>query len=196
MSRIKNKRSAILGAAASVFNQKGFYQANISEIAEEAGIGKGTVYEYFNSKDELFIQVIEFNIDRYVKRIEHAVQSADGFYNKLDAFIDMHQAIIGENFEATGNMLSTQNPMNGHGPEVLKILIVARMRVCGMLSEILSAGKEQGIIDADDIDFVADVAYDMIGRISIRVHLNKYSLEQIKEERKKFINMLFKGIGK
>jgi AcrR family transcriptional regulator len=54
------KRDAIIHAALQVFRQKGISRATIAEIAETADIGKGTVYEYFSSKDELIHQSLLF----------------------------------------------------------------------------------------------------------------------------------------
>ena len=49
------KRREILQAAMQVFARDGYHRAKIESVAEEAGIGKGTVYEYFKSKADLFI---------------------------------------------------------------------------------------------------------------------------------------------
>lgn len=49
----------IVDAAARVFAEKGFFKTVMADIATEAGIGKGTVYEYFRSKDDLFFAVFE-----------------------------------------------------------------------------------------------------------------------------------------
>ncbi len=54
------RKAQIIAAAARVFAQKGFSGAVIAEIAAEAGIGKGTVYEYFNSKEDLFFAVFQW----------------------------------------------------------------------------------------------------------------------------------------
>lgn len=53
------KTSAILRAAAQVFAEQGYQAATMEAIAERAGIGKGTVYEYFRNKQELFFAVFE-----------------------------------------------------------------------------------------------------------------------------------------
>lgn len=45
-----SKRDMILAAAIRVFSQKGYHHTRMEEIAIEAGIGKGTIYEYFSSK--------------------------------------------------------------------------------------------------------------------------------------------------
>ena len=54
----KNKR--IIDAAVRVFAQKGYASATIADIAASAEIGKGTIYEYFDSKEDLFFAVFEW----------------------------------------------------------------------------------------------------------------------------------------
>ena len=54
------KRNQIVEAAARVFARKGYAGAVVADIAVEARIGKGTVYEYFNSKEDLFFAVFEW----------------------------------------------------------------------------------------------------------------------------------------
>ena len=56
----KKRENQIIAAAAQVFAQKGFSGTVMAEIAACAGIGKGTIYEYFNSKEDLFFAVFEW----------------------------------------------------------------------------------------------------------------------------------------
>ena len=56
----KDKKDQIIEAAARVFAQKGYAGAVVADIAIQANIGKGTVYEYFNSKEDLFFAVFEW----------------------------------------------------------------------------------------------------------------------------------------
>lgn len=53
------KTRAIVEAAAHVFAERGYQVARVADVAERAGIGKGTVYEYFRSKEDLFLAVFE-----------------------------------------------------------------------------------------------------------------------------------------
>ncbi len=55
-----DKKSRITQAAVMVFAQKGYASATIADIAARAEIGKGTIYEYFASKEELFFAVFEW----------------------------------------------------------------------------------------------------------------------------------------
>ena len=64
----QNKKNQIVKAAAVVFAASGYSRAVIADIAIEARIGKGTVYEYFDSKEDLFFAVFEW----YQKKTEKA----------------------------------------------------------------------------------------------------------------------------
>ena len=55
----RKRREQILDAAMEVFSRKGFAMSTTAEIAREAGIAEGTIYNYFPSKRELFIAVIK-----------------------------------------------------------------------------------------------------------------------------------------
>ena len=54
------KRREILLAAMKVFGQKGLREAKVADIAAAAGIGKGTIYEYFKSREDIFNEVFLF----------------------------------------------------------------------------------------------------------------------------------------
>jgi AcrR family transcriptional regulator len=56
----QQKRALIIQAAAHVFADKGFSGTVMADIAVQAGIGKGTLYEYFESKEDLFFAVFEW----------------------------------------------------------------------------------------------------------------------------------------
>ena len=88
MARPKGKRENILASATDVFSNKGFHMTNIMDIANHAGIGKGTVYEYFDSKSDLFIEVLKFNTESFLNRIKSSIDAVDGFLPKLNTFIE------------------------------------------------------------------------------------------------------------
>ncbi len=65
----KEKKAKILDAAIRIFSRQGRRSTKISDIAEEAGIGKGTIYEYFNSKDEVFAA----SFDHFMMKLEEVI---------------------------------------------------------------------------------------------------------------------------
>jgi TetR/AcrR family fatty acid metabolism transcriptional regulator len=54
-----NKRAAILRAATDVFAKRGFFNAQVADVARAAGIAAGTVYLYFRGKDDLLVSIFE-----------------------------------------------------------------------------------------------------------------------------------------
>jgi AcrR family transcriptional regulator len=69
-------RELLLRAAARVFAERGFEGATVDEIAAQAGLSKGTLYWNFESKDELFLSLLEEHIDRRVQAMIELIQSA------------------------------------------------------------------------------------------------------------------------
>jgi TetR/AcrR family transcriptional regulator, fatty acid metabolism regulator protein len=53
------KRDAILRAAIDVFAERGYFNAQVADVARAAGIAAGTVYLYFRSKDDLLVSIFE-----------------------------------------------------------------------------------------------------------------------------------------
>ncbi|KAF6637409.1 TetR/AcrR family transcriptional regulator [Paenibacillus sp. EKM208P] len=68
-----DKYEAILDAAYTIFGTKGFYESKISEIAEQAGVAKGTVYLYFKSKEQLFTAVTRRDCEQYLAEMQSAL---------------------------------------------------------------------------------------------------------------------------
>lgn len=65
-----NKRALILEAAYQLFLEKGYANTKIIDIANRAGIGKGTVYEYFDSKTTLFGQLCETKFSNHFDELD------------------------------------------------------------------------------------------------------------------------------
>lgn len=58
----------ILDAALEVFSEKGFHLAIVDEIAERAGVGKGTLYRYFANKETLFNELVRLRLEELEKK--------------------------------------------------------------------------------------------------------------------------------
>ncbi len=69
----RQTRKSILQAAIRLFTEKGFEQTSIEELARAAGIGKGTIYGYFATKQEIFLAFCEEEIDYVFKHMDEEV---------------------------------------------------------------------------------------------------------------------------
>ncbi len=71
-------RRAILDAAEVQFQELGYHGASLDGIAEAAGFSKGAVYSRFDSKDDLFLAVVEDRINRRERKLAEQLAESDG----------------------------------------------------------------------------------------------------------------------
>lgn len=57
-------KKRIVDAAIQVFAEKGYHQAKMTDIAKELGVSKGTIYQYFKSKEDLFKAVVQIPLEK------------------------------------------------------------------------------------------------------------------------------------
>lgn len=80
MSRDEKKaesRRRILDSARDVFFRDGFMRANLDEVAEKAGVAKGTLYRYFESKADLYVAVLTHNHEIFLDLMQSAGTQGD-----------------------------------------------------------------------------------------------------------------------
>lgn len=83
-----DKKTQILNAAIEVFAKQGLEKGKIADIAKVAGIGKGTVYEYFKSKDELFNAIENMFIGDSIAQIQRLANSNKSPTEKIEEIIN------------------------------------------------------------------------------------------------------------
>jgi AcrR family transcriptional regulator len=76
------RRRRILESAKRVFARRGYHDTNISHICEDLGIARGTLYQYFTSKKDVFAAIVEEMLARVraVVESEPVVEIPDGFH--------------------------------------------------------------------------------------------------------------------
>jgi TetR/AcrR family fatty acid metabolism transcriptional regulator len=90
----KEKKDQILEAAIRIFAQKGVNSTTISDIAAAADIGKGTVYEYFKSKDQVITGSFHFFMGRVEEGIGRRLRPLQDPLEKLFAYFSAWSVIL------------------------------------------------------------------------------------------------------
>jgi TetR/AcrR family fatty acid metabolism transcriptional regulator len=78
------RKQAFKDAALKVFSSKGYHNATMAEIAMEAGFGKGTLYWYWNSKEELYFSLVEESHIEFVELVRQAGEMGGNALEKLN----------------------------------------------------------------------------------------------------------------
>lgn len=112
------KRREIIRYAADVFSKKGYNASKMQDIATAADIGKGTIYEYFRAKEELFLAVYDAWMSDYEQVITERVNAAGDALSKVDAIrdsaVEFYQSRAGQApliLEFWAHALRTDNPL-------------------------------------------------------------------------------------
>jgi AcrR family transcriptional regulator len=82
------RRQEILDAARKVFAEEGYFKATMSRIAARAEFGMGTLYQFFPSKQDLFISVILEEAESFVQGLKNTLSSAPSLREQLKAYIE------------------------------------------------------------------------------------------------------------
>ena len=99
MNKRKNneKYHRIIEAATKVFARKGFYKAKISEIASEARVADGTIYIYFENKDDILISLFEEQMKAVLDNMVIRISEEDDPVKKLEKFALAHLQLVEQN---------------------------------------------------------------------------------------------------
>jgi TetR/AcrR family fatty acid metabolism transcriptional regulator len=89
------KRDAILRAAIDVFADRGFFSAQVADIARAAGVAAGTVYLYFKSKDDLLVSIFDRSMREGLTLGRAAVADLDDPRERLRRLARAHLARLG-----------------------------------------------------------------------------------------------------
>jgi len=88
------KRSRILKAAILIFGRRGFHEARVAEIARAAGVADGTVYLYFENKEDLLGCIFDETMDAALARMRQILESDGPAAERLTRMVDLHLTLL------------------------------------------------------------------------------------------------------
>src|SRR5882672_9738631 len=91
------RTSGILEAARKVFAKRGFHEATVDDIAEAAGVAKGTIYLYYQSKRDGYFAALKFGIAQMYSLVVQELKKVSTPEEKLRALIASKLAYFDEN---------------------------------------------------------------------------------------------------
>ncbi|MCH7963968.1 MAG: uroporphyrinogen-III synthase [Bacteroidetes bacterium] len=81
------KRERILDAAAELFSQKSYHEVMMEDVAKMIGVAKGTVYNYFTSKEELYFSIMSLRMENLLNSLAEKIRSEHNSIDSLRTFI-------------------------------------------------------------------------------------------------------------
>jgi AcrR family transcriptional regulator len=145
-------RQHILREAAREFAQLGFDQANINVIAEQAGIGKGTIYLYFENKRELFLAMLRSIAQTQLAAIRAALATKGTLQERLERLFRAFVQLSREDSDSFNVYMSALYGVNrAFQAEATKLL----RDYLAVISLVLEESRDAGEIQTNDIEATA-----------------------------------------
>jgi TetR/AcrR family transcriptional repressor of nem operon len=149
-------RDRIIQAAVTVFSEKGYHRATISDVVQRSGLSVGAIYTHFRNKEELFLHSCDLisgqGLDELAIRLAPLTSSAD----RLRAAVEYYVETIDEFDGAPGQVgLVRAWAEAGEEPGVREMLVRRRERLAGaaqmLIQEGIARGELSSVIDVDAI---------------------------------------------
>src|SRR4051812_3078727 len=90
-----SKRERILRAAVDVFAQNGYFNAKVSEIAKAAGVADGTIYLYFDNKEDVLVTIFREHTRNYLQSLERELMPVRRHEDRIRTAIRHHLETLG-----------------------------------------------------------------------------------------------------
>lgn len=164
-SEIKpDKKELIMEAAMELFLEKGYANTRIIDIAEKAGIGKGTVYAYFESKEEIMVTIIRDIVRKDYDLLTPDFEGGSSFREKLAEYIGHWEKMISK-YGLYAVMFKEQIVLNPgvNSDEAMALVKEMSREQYLRLCLIIKEGMESGEIRNSDINHAAIFTMTAVG---------------------------------
>jgi TetR/AcrR family fatty acid metabolism transcriptional regulator len=177
-TRNGEKYFRIINAATKVFAKKGFFHAKVSDIAREAQVADGTIYLYFENKDDILISLFEEQMKAVLENMIEQIAAEKDAVKKIEKFALTHLKLI----ELNKNMAEIiQVELRQSGKFMKEYKNEKFLQYLNLISEIIKDGQDQGVFRKEVIPDIAKRAFfgalDEMSRFWVLSSHKKYDIE-------------------
>ena len=184
-------KEKIVQAAITTFSKYGYDKTRMDDIAKSAKLGKGTLYLYFKSKEELFYAISENSIKELKEQLSKLFSKKEDLVHDAEKFYDQYRNLIHDSEKVSFEMIAESS----RNPKLRKVLYEQRMKVYDIVIDYLRRQIEKGFFRKDmDVNAIASglvALYDGLTiskLLGISEHYNKKTWAQT-------IRAIFTGIS-
>jgi len=189
------KREQLLTAGRAVFSERGFHAATVDQIAESAGVGKGTVYLYFRSKQELYVAIMEHDLEELHAETVQEMSKSGTALDRIRAYMRVRCAFAERRHDFL-RLLATESPiLVGRNEPLARLIGVTHPeRSLLLLKHVLEDAINQGEMRNVSLDSAARLLYDLtVGMV--RRRLTTDSDLNMEHELDVALDVLWRGLG-
>ncbi|QKG84024.1 TetR/AcrR family transcriptional regulator [Kroppenstedtia pulmonis] len=146
--RTGEKYNAIIDAAVRVIAEHGYHQSQVSKIAREANVADGTIYLYFENKDDVLISLFNEKMGAFVSDVEKALSQVSSSQEQLRELIRLHFEYLASDHQLA---IVTQIELRQSNPAVRKQIGLILKRYLNVIDKVIEAGIAEKLF-RDNLD--------------------------------------------
>jgi TetR/AcrR family transcriptional regulator, fatty acid metabolism regulator protein len=187
-----DKRDVLLRAATETFAARGFFNAQVADVARAAGVAAGTVYLYFRGKDDLLISIFEKTMKDAIASGRRSIEGLSDPLAQLRAVARLHLDRMGRD-RALAVVFQVELRQS---TKFMERFSATHLReYLGIIRDIIARGQAQGVFRADlNPTLASKLLFGMLDEMATNWILSrrKYSLVA---EADAIVDLLVRGIG-
>ena len=154
----------LVAAARVVFERDGFHDARLADVTKEANVSTGTLYNYFQSKEQLFRAVMQGVLDDLTERSGDERDAHERPADPVQGIVDANRSYVA-GYRKNARLMSLLGQVAERDPEVQAIGIAIRDHFETRLSRAIARWQEQGVAYSDlDPVYTANALAYMVDR--------------------------------
>jgi len=185
-------RRHIIRIAAGEFARLGFDQANINTIAELAGIGKGTIYLYFENKRELFLAMLRAIAQAQLATVRSALAAEGSVQERLERLFRAFVDLAVEDDDSFNVYMSALYGVNRAFKDEATRLLRDYIAVIALLLEQFQA---RGEIQCPDIDAAALMVISLTESYVLSARVLGQTAQQMARQAPHVARLILQGLG-
>jgi uroporphyrinogen-III synthase len=185
------KREKIINAAAELFARKNYHEVMVEDVAKLVSVAKGTVYNYFNSKEDLYFSIIQSRLEKLSSLLNERINSEGSTIGALRTFIITLYSfmMMNQNFF----LIFRKETLNGD-QKFCDNLITLENDIKNIFRDIIFKGINESLFRKIKDDFAVDLILGSIYGTVYRAIENKYPDEKIFNEKQKLYDFILHGL--
>ena len=161
---VSKTRAKLVDVARQLFAKKGVDNTTMNDIAVTSTKGRRTLYTYFKSKEEIYVAVVESELDKLAEALDKVVAENIAPDVKILKLIETHLDAIKLIVHRNGSLRAS------FFRDIWQVERVRRnlnLHEIALFKQVLTEGNDQGLFDVDNVDILADILHYCVKGIEV-----------------------------
>lgn len=185
------KRKKIVEAASLLFAQKNYHEVMMEDVAKLASIAKGTVYNYYESKEELYFSIMRMRMEKLISSLKEKISTEMSSIDSLKSFI-IHLYMFMMKYRHFFLMYRKES-LNAEN-DLCAELNSLETELKNIFYRVLNKGKSDGLFRNIDEEFAVEIVLGSLYGAVYRGIENNYDEKQMVSERENVYEFILHGL--